>query len=300
MAPGQGGQPPPTGYDHRRCPSAGEQRRDLALARRIVEHDQDLAVADQVAVYLRALVQAIGYRRNRMPNARRNRSSTCSGPTGCEVPRAGRRTAARRGSGRPAMRGVHRDAGLAHSSLARDHHDPHRRDSARPPRRDQVLRTRLTCSLRPVKSAISVGRRLGTPAVSPAEPEATGGQVEGRIRGQDGVLKLLQPLAGLDPQLVDQGLPGVPVRLQASAARSQRYRASISWPRSRSRSGNVLDELGRARLPARDACPARVRASIRSSLVAMRRSSSRLAAIRTSRLSMPSSAGPRQSRSASR
>ena len=41
-----------------------------------------------------------------------------------------------------------------------------------------------------------------------------GWQVKGRVAGEDGVLKPLKPSAGLDPQLIDHGPPGLPVNLQ--------------------------------------------------------------------------------------
>jgi hypothetical protein len=45
-------------------------------------------------------------------------------------------------------------------------------------------------------------------------PERSGGRREGRVGSQDVPLKPLEPLAGLDPQLFDHDLPGLPVRLQ--------------------------------------------------------------------------------------
>ena len=62
---GEPGEPAPAGDYHRGGPAAWKQRRYLALARRVVEHDQDLPVGEQVAVHLRPLVKALRYLRTR-------------------------------------------------------------------------------------------------------------------------------------------------------------------------------------------------------------------------------------------
>ncbi len=90
-----------------------------------------------------------------------------------------------------------------------------------------------------------------------------------------------QPGAGVDAQFVDQQRPAGPVASSASAWWLDRYRATISCPRSRSRSGCLA--TSRSSSGHRAACwPSASRASIRSS-VSGRRSALRAAGSRTGR-----------------
>ena len=122
-APGRPGEPAPAGDYHRGRPAAGKQRRYLALARRVVQHHQDLPAGEQVAVHLRALVEALGYLRARHAERPQetlehlHRADRMRGP----AVQVGEKLTVGEMAGH-AVRCVHRDAGLAHPALARDHH----------------------------------------------------------------------------------------------------------------------------------------------------------------------------------
>src|SRR6266446_5585555 len=211
----ESGQPPAAGDYHRRGPAARKQRRYLALTHRVVEHDQNLLIGEQVAVHLRPLVKALWHirawyaERPEETLEHLHRADRMRGPA-VEV-----------GEQRPAremlshaVRRVYGDAGLAHSPLTDDHHDGHREPGLLPARRDQVL-IDLVNLLRPASEICDVGgeqaRNLLFHGLS---PDRLGGQVKRRVGNEDGMLELLQPFAGRTSQLVDHGAAGMLVDLQ--------------------------------------------------------------------------------------
>jgi hypothetical protein len=118
------GEPAPAGDQHCRAAPSRKQRRYLALADRIVEHHQDPPAGQQVAIDLRALVQALRYlrawyaQRAQEPLEYVHRAARIRRP----VVQAGEQLPAAELPGR-AVRCMYGSAGLAHSALAGDHHD---------------------------------------------------------------------------------------------------------------------------------------------------------------------------------
>ena len=120
---GQSAEPAPAGDQHRGGAAAWKQRGNLALVRRVVQHDQHPAVGQQVAVRLGALVQAVRYLRARYaqrpqkPLEHLHRAHRMGG-TGVQVSEQ-LPVAERPGH---AVRRVHGQAGLAHAALTGNHH----------------------------------------------------------------------------------------------------------------------------------------------------------------------------------
>jgi hypothetical protein len=200
---------------------------------------------EQVAIDLRALVQAHGYLRAR------NTQGTQE--TLQHVHRADRprRPAVQIGEQLPvaelpgrAVRCMHRSAGLAYTALAGYHHDGHRDLGSLPGRAGQALMDLLDL----LGTAGEIGDVSGEQAWNllfrRLAPDGPGWPVEGRVAGEDGVLELLQPFARLDPQFIDHGPAGLPVRLQrlgraVAAVQGEHQLAAQSFSQRM-----LLDEFG--------------------------------------------------------
>src|ERR1017187_1530310 len=211
----ESGEPPPAGDYHPRGPAAWKQRPYLTLTHRVVEHDQDLPVGEQVAIHLRPLVEAFWYIRTRYAERPEkalehlHRADRIRGPS-VEV---GEQLPVREIVGH-AMGCVYRKAGLAYSPLTHDHHHGHRKPFVLSGRGDQVL-IDLVKLLRPAGEIRDVGGQQARNLLFlRLNLDGLGGRVKGRVGSEDGVLKMLQPFTGFNSQLVDHGAPGLPVNLQ--------------------------------------------------------------------------------------
>ena len=215
LAAGQPGEPSSAGDDDPGRRAAGQQRRYLVLARRVVEHDQDLAAREQVAVHLRALVQAVRYLRSRHPERTQEPVEHLRGPDRIGGPRVqvGEQLPVRE-MPRQAVRCVDGEAGLAYPALARDYHDGHRQPGLAPCGAGQAPAD-LPDLLRPVGEVRDVGRQQARNLLpADLDRDGRGRQVKGRVAGQDGSFDLPQPLTGLDAQLIDHGPSGLPIHRQ--------------------------------------------------------------------------------------
>ena len=88
------------------------------------------------------------------------------------------------------------------------------------------------------------GEQLRDLLLDGLDSDGFGWQVKGRVAGEDGVLKPLQPSARLDPQLIDHGPPGLPVNLQrlgrtVTAVQGQHQLAAQPLPQRK-----LLDQFG--------------------------------------------------------
>jgi hypothetical protein len=185
------------------------------LAHRIVEHHQNPPVGEQVAIHLCPLVKAVGYLRARHaerpqePLEHPHRADRMHGPpvqVGEQLPV----------SEMPgyAVRGVHGKAALAHSPLACDDHDRRREPRLLVGHMDEALTDVADLIGTAGEIGDTGGEQVRDRLLDGLDSDGLGWQVKGRVAGEDGVLEPLQPSAGLDPQLVDHGPPGVPVNLQ--------------------------------------------------------------------------------------
>jgi len=113
-----------------------------------------------------------------------------------------------------AMRRANGQAGFAYSALTHDYHHRHREHGAVSSRADQApidLRD-LLC---PVSEIRDTGwkKSRNPPPLRPGTDHSAWRR-ESRVGPQDVPLEPLELLARLDSQILDHGLPGLPVRLQ--------------------------------------------------------------------------------------
>src|ERR1700722_13856665 len=138
--PSEHDEPSPAGDQHPRRPAPREQRRYLTPALRVVEHDQDLPVGEQVAIYLRPLVKALWHVRTRYAERPEKALE--------HLHRADRMdgSAMKVGEQQPvrelvsqAVGCMHANTRLAYAALAHEHHRGHRTPFLRPGRGEEML-----------------------------------------------------------------------------------------------------------------------------------------------------------------
>ena len=145
-----------------------------------------------------------------------------------------------------AMAGVHGAARLADASLALDHHDRHRQPVLILGGRHQMAEYLFVLLGAASEIRDIGGQQARSQPLYRLDLYRLGRGLEAGIGGEDRVLELAEPFVRFDPQLVDHGLPGLPVGLEslgraAGAVQSEHELFAQSFPQRESL--DQLDEL---------------------------------------------------------